>query len=96
MHEGHGQPVAAVLARGRILAHVGPTRVDAQAFDVARCTVRYVAPAAHQNRRPRRRDEDDDPGSLADVVSRPGYFAARTRAYPALRHLKNGAQRPKA
>ena len=66
-----------------------------QAFDVARRTVRHIAPAAHQNRRPRRRDEDDDPGSLADVVSRPGYFAARTRAYPAPRHLKNGAQRPK-
>jgi hypothetical protein len=53
--------------------------------------VRHVAPAAHQYRRPRRRDEDNDPGSLADVVSRPGYCAARTRAYPALRHLKKAA-----
>ena len=33
--------------------------------------------------------------SLVNVVSRPGPFAARARAYPALRHLKNGAKRPK-
>ena len=91
LHQSHGQPVAAVPARGRILAHVGPARVDAQTFDVARRAVRHVTPAAHQNRRPRRRDEDDDQGSLADVVSRPGYIAARARAYPALGHLNNGA-----
>ena len=76
----------------RRLADVGPARIDAQAFAVARRPVRYIASAAHQNRRPRCRDEDDDPGSLADVVSLPEHFAARTRAYPALlRHLKNGA-----
>ena len=52
---------------------------------------RYVAPAARQTRRPRRRDEDDDPSSPADVVPRPGYSASRARAYPAPRHLRNGA-----
>ena len=37
----------------------------------ARRAVRHVTPAAHQNRRPRRRDEDDDQGSLCqNVVSR--------------------------
>ena len=35
LHQSHGQPVAAVPARGRILAHVGPARVDAQTFDGA-------------------------------------------------------------
>ena len=59
-----------------------------------RCAVRHVAPAAHQSRRPRRRDEDDDPRSAADVVPRPGYSASRTRAYTAPRHLTDGAQRP--
>ena len=34
--------------------------VDAEALDVARRAVRHVAPAAHQDRRARRRDEDDD------------------------------------
>jgi hypothetical protein len=41
-----------------------------------------LRPAAHQNRRPRRRDEGDDRGSLADIVSRPEYFATRARPYP--------------
>ena len=70
---------------------MGPARVDAQAFDVARRAVRHIASAAHQNRRPRRRDEDDDPSSLADILSEPGHFTTRARAYPTLRHLKNGA-----
>jgi len=83
-----------VPARGRILAHVGSARVDAQALDVARRAVRYLAPAAHQCRCSRRRDEDDDQDSPADVVPRPGYFASRARAYPAPRHLSDGAQRP--
>jgi hypothetical protein len=89
-----GQPAPAVPARRRILAHVGSARVDASALDVARRAVRYVAPAAHQGRCSRRRDEDDDQDSPADVVPRPAYFASRARAYPAPRHLSDGAQRP--
>ena len=42
MHEGHGQPVPAVPSRRRLLAHVGPARVNAQAFDVARRAVRHI------------------------------------------------------
>lgn len=48
------------LHRGRILAHVGSARVDAQTFDAARRAVRHIAPAAHQSRRSRHRNEDDD------------------------------------
>src|SRR5450432_4548401 len=95
MHAGHGQPVAAVPARGRLLAHVGPTHIDAETFDVARRAVRHVAPAPHQNCRAHRRNEDDDPRSLADIVSRARYFALRPRAHPAPRHVTDGAQRPK-
>jgi len=71
-----------------------PLRFDAQALNVARRSVRHVAPSAHQSRRPHCRDEDDDPGSPADVVPRPGYSASRARAYPPPRHLSDGAQRP--
>ena len=60
--------VSAVPACGRVLADVGPTRVDAKAFDVARRPVRHVAPPPHQDRRPRRRDEDHDPGALAELM----------------------------
>src|SRR5271170_7969805 len=91
MHQGHRQPVPAVPARWRLLAHVGSARVDAQALDVARRAVRYVAPAAHQSRCSRHRDEDDNQDSPADVVPRRGYFTSRARAYPAPRHLSDGA-----
>ena len=53
--------------------------------------VRHLAPAPHQNRRPRRRDEDDDPRPSAHVVPSPGYLALRPRTHPAPRHLRNGA-----
>src|SRR5450759_5109222 len=91
LHQGHGQPAPAVPARRRLLAHVGPARVDAKAFNVARRAIRHVAPATHQGRRPRCRDEDDDQDSPTDVVPRSGYFASRARAYPAPRHLSYGA-----
>ena len=93
VHQGRGQPAPAVPARRRILAHVGSARVDAQALDVARRAVRYVAPALIN--------------VAARVVERKtmirihlptscpvGYFASRARAYPAPRHLSDGAQRP--
>ena len=60
VHKGHGQSASAVPARRRLLDHVGLARIDAQAFDVARRAIRHFAPAAHQARRPHRRDEDDD------------------------------------
>ena len=69
----------------------GLARVNAETFDVARRPVRHIAPAPDQDRRPRRRDEDDDPGALADVMPRAGYFALRSRTHTAPRHLKDGA-----
>src|SRR5208337_2439113 len=63
-------------------------------FDVARRPVRYVAPAPHQDRRPRRRDEDDDPSALADLLPRAGYPALRSRTHTAPRHLTGGARAP--
>ena len=59
---GEGETLRAIWpGDGQVLpAHVGPARIDAQALDVARRAVRYVAPAAHQSRCSRRRDEDDD------------------------------------
>ena len=52
--------------------------------------VQHIAPAAHQDRRPRRRNEDDDPRALAHVVPRPGNPAFRPPAHPAPGHLKHG------
>ena len=49
------------------LDHVGSACVDAQAFDTA-CRTIYVATAADQPGRARRRDEDDDPDASADIV----------------------------
>src|SRR5271169_481646 len=72
-------------------ADVGPARGDAETFDVARRPVRYAAPAPHQDRRPRRRDEDDDPSALADLLPRAGYPALRSRTHTAPRHLTGGA-----
>src|SRR5208337_1679844 len=95
MHQGHGQSASAVPARRRVLADVGPARVDAETFDVARRPVRYVAPAPHQDRRPRRRDEDDDPSALADLLPRAGYPALRSGTHTAPRHLTGGARAPR-
>ena len=89
--QGDRQPVPAVPACGRVLVDVGPSRVDAKAFDVARRPVRHVAPAPHQDRRPRCRDEDHDPGALADLMPRSGYPALRSGTHPAPRHLTDGA-----
>src|ERR1700723_1940336 len=92
---GDSQPVSAVPACGRLLADVGPTRVDAKAFDVARRPVRHVAPPPHQDCRPRRRDEDHDPGALADLMPRSGYPALRSGTHTAPRHMTDGAGGPK-
>ena len=86
-----GQPVSAVPACGRLLADVGPTRVDAKAFDVARRPVRHVAPPPHQDCRPRRRDEDHDPGALANLMPRSGYPTLRSGTHTAPRHMTDGA-----
>ena len=89
--QGDSQPVSAVPACGRVLADVGTSRVDAKAFDVARRPVRHVAPPPHQDRRPRRRDEDHDPGALADLMPRSGYPALRSGTHTAPRHMTDGA-----
>jgi len=89
--KGDSQPVSVVPARGRVLADVGTSHVDAKAFDVARRPVRHVAPPPHQDRRPRRRDEDHDPGALADLMPRSGYPALRSGTHTAPRHMTDGA-----
>src|SRR5271167_2472782 len=94
MHQGHGQSASAVPARRRVLADVGPARVDAETFDVARRPVRYTAPAPHQDRRPRRRDEDDDPSALADLLPRAGYRASLSDAYRASSPDRRGLSAP--
>src|SRR5665213_310354 len=96
VHEGHRQPTTIVSARGRLLDNVGPARIDAEAFDVARGAVRYVAAAPDQGRCARRRNEDNDPRASADVVSRATNLALRAGANPAprnpaLRHMTGGA-----
>ena len=67
----------------------------AEAFDVARRPVRHVAPAPHQDRRPRRRNENDDPRALADLVPGAGYSAPRFGTHTAPRHLSDGARGPR-
>src|SRR5450631_4355323 len=94
LHQGHGEPVAVVSARGRLLDHVGLACVDAEKIDMARRAIRHVALAPDQDRRARCRDEDDDPRALADILPGTGYFALRTRSNPAPRHVTSGAERP--
>ena len=91
LHEGDGQSASAVPACRRVLVDVGASGVNAETFDVARRPVRHIAPTPDQDRRTGRRDEDDDPGALAHVMPRAGYFALRSRTHTAPRHLKDGA-----
>ena len=53
-----------------------------------------LAPTPHQDRRLRRRNEDDDPRALADLLPRAGYSAFRSRTHTAPRHLNDGARGP--
>src|SRR5208337_2166604 len=94
LHEGDGQSVPSLPPRRRLLADVGASHVAAEALDVARRPVRHLAPAPHQDRRPRRRNEDDDPSALADLLPRAGYSALRSRTHTAPRHLNDGARGP--
>ena len=57
LHEGDGQSVPSRPPRRRLLADVGASHIDAEALDVARRPGRHLAPAPHQDRRPRRRNE---------------------------------------
>ena len=91
LHQGHGQSAPVVPSRRRLLDHVGSARLDAQAFDVACRAVRHLAPAAHQARRARRRNEDDDQDLSADIVSGSRHLAPRAEPHPAPRHLSDGA-----
>jgi hypothetical protein len=94
LHEGDGEPVSPVSARGRLLVDVGAARLNAETLDLARRTVRHAALAAHQDRGPRRRDENDDQDSSSDIVSSAGDHAARALAHPTPAHLTGGAQCP--
>ncbi len=88
------QPAAFVPARRRLLVDVGLAPVNTAAIHVARRAVRHVAPAADQDRRARRRDEDGDQDSFAHIVLRTGHLALRARKNPASRHLSGRGRRP--
>ena len=60
-------------------------------LQVARSTVRHVAPATGQDCGARCRDENHDPGSFANSVPQPGDTALRPGKNPAPRHLNGGA-----
>ena len=66
-----------------------------KALDVARRSVRHLAPAPHQDRRPRRRNEDDDPRALADLMPGAGNSSLRLGTHTAPRHLSKRARGPK-
>ncbi len=78
----------------RLLDHVGPSRFDAEALDVARGAVRHVAPAP--DRIAGSSQARTDPRAPADIVSGAAYFTLRARANPAprnpaLRQVMDGA-----
>lgn len=60
--------------------------------------MRLVAPfdtlrlRVNQDRRPRRRNEDDDPAALPDLMPRSEYPALRSATHPAPRHLRDGRE----
>ena len=92
LHEGDRQSVPPLPPRRRLLVDVGTSRLHAETFDVARRPVRHLAPAPHQDRRPRRRNEDDDPRALADLVPGAGYSALRpANAYRASSPERRGS-----
>ena len=94
MHARHREPVTPVPARGRLLDYAGPARQHAEKINVARRPVRHAAPMPRQNRRARRRDENNDPRAVADIVSRATDFALRAGANPAPRYVTGGPRRP--
>ena len=93
MHQGHRQSVAAVPPCKCLLAHVGPAHRHAETLDVAHRPVRYLAPAAHQDRSPRHRIEDPDPCPMADRLRLSAGIPDRPRSHPASCHLTVAATR---
>ena len=86
----HSQPAPAVSARQRVLLR--GLRVSMPSARCARRAVRYVAPAAHQSRCSRRRDETMIRIYLP--TSCPAQDILRlVSAYPAPRHLTGAAPR---
>lgn len=73
----------------------GPAHGHAEAINMAPRPVRHLAPAPHQNRSPRRRNEDLDPHPLANGLSEPENHADRPLTNPAPPHLIGGARRPR-
>src|SRR5512144_1093475 len=92
--QGHRQPVPVVPARRRLLAAVEPARTDAQGLVLAGRAVRHAAAAPRQDRRPHRRDENQDQGPSADQRARSIDPPPRPRPPAAAGHLKVGAVCP--
>ena len=71
--------------------HEGAACIHAEALDVARRAIRYATLASDQDRRPYRRDKDDDGSSPAYIVPRANDHAGSARTYSTPRHLNGGA-----
>src|SRR5215210_352979 len=89
------QPAAPDAAHRRLLADVLAPPPDAGTLVLARRPVRYPAPAAAEDRRPRRGLEDPGDGPPAQRLSRPGHPAARPRPVAAPGDLTHGAVSPR-
>jgi hypothetical protein len=63
------QPTAPVSSCRRLLADVDPARRSAETIALAAPPVRHPPPAPHQDRRPRRRDEEPDHTAPAERMS---------------------------
>ncbi len=70
------------------IGRVGTSHVAAEALDVGRRPVRHLAPAPHQDRRPRRRNENVI-RVLADLMPGARYSAPRFATHTAPRHLND-------
>ncbi|ESZ57353.1 transposase [Mesorhizobium sp. L103C119B0] len=94
LHKSDGQPVPAVPACRRLLAHVGPARCDAETLQLCRRAIRHAAFAPHQDRCAGGRDEDANPPAPADILPRPTHPAHRPRSHSAARDITMGRRRP--
>src|SRR5512132_265897 len=92
--QGHRQPVPAVPARRRLLAAVAAAHADAQALVLAGRPVRHPQATPDQDRRPHRRDENQDQSPSANQHSRSSGLALGSRPPAAADHLNTGAAGP--
>jgi hypothetical protein len=71
LHQGHGEPVPARAAHGRVLAPAHPARLGAENLILARGAARHAPLGADQGGRARHRAGDPDQGRAALQLSPP-------------------------